>query len=375
MALKIAESFEETVALGRKIAAERKRVYTPNTLNNMMERINFHIPDAPEDRKEDILYAAVYDWNAYGATINEEFAYRFFEKDHEEKTKYLVYGNRTVYVDYLDGGRDANKIDQLEDKWRLYNRIPKYYKREMIKIKNADDFSLFEGFIHRHPVYVVKPLNTSSGVGVHRAELADYKTPRDAFDRILQEGEALVKKHPSRRTEMILEELIEQESTMASLHPQSVNALRITTVRAADGKMVMYRPRIKIGMNGGFLASAAENGVIAEIDPVTGVIRTDGYNENGGKYLVHPNSGIRIKGFQIPQWDGLLELVDDLNREMPEYGYIGWDLVLCKSGWCVMEGNYSGEVASQVILGRGLRSELEELIGWKPEVEYWERYE
>ena len=181
-------------------------------------------------------------------------------------------------------------------------------------------------------------------------------------------------KHPSRGTEMIVEELIDQDDTMAALHPQSVNALRITTVRAANGQTVMYRPRIKIGMNGGFLASAAQNGVIAEIDPSTGVIRTDGYNENGEHYLVHPNSGIPIKGFQIPKWDELLELVDDLNREMHEFGYIGWDLVLSKSGWCVMEGNYSGEIASQVILGKGLRRELEELIGWKPKKEYWERY-
>lgn len=375
MALKIAQDFNEVVALGREIAAKRQRIYSQNTLNNMMDRINFHMPDAPEERKQEILYAAVYDWNAYGATINEEFAYRFFEKSHTEKVEYLVAGLRSKYVDYLNGGRNFDTIYQLEDKFRLYQRLAPYYKREVIQITGEDDYPMFEEFIHRHPSFVAKPSNNSCGIGVHRVDLSDYQSVEDVFHSLLREGENLSKKHPTRGVEMVLEELIDQDETMAELHPQSVNALRITTVRAADGNIVMYRPRIKIGMNGGFLASAAENGVIAEIDPESGNLRTDGFNENGGFFVVHPNSGIKIKGFQIPKWDELLDLVDHLNKEMHEYGYIGWDLVLSKSGWCVMEGNYNGEIASQVILGKGLRRELEELIGWKPEKEYWELYE
>ncbi len=374
MALKIANSFEEAVVLGQQIVEEKTWIYTQNTLNNMMERIDFHIPNADQKRKEDILYSAVYDWNAYGATINEVFAYSFFEKNHEEKAEYLVAGLRAKYVDHLNGGRKDETIYQLEDKYRLYKRLTPYYKREMIKVNGADDYELFKGFVGRHPTYVVKPVNTSCGIGVHKVEVSDYNNCEDAFQTLLHEGEALNKKHPTRGMEMVLEELIDQEETMASLHPQSVNALRITTVQRADGTQIMYRPRIKIGMNGGFLASAAENGVIAEIDPKTGVICTDGCNENGESYIVHPNSGIKIKGFQIPKWDELLNLVENLIQEMHEYGYIGWDLVLSKSGWCVMEGNYNGEIASQVILGKGLRKEFEELIGWKPDKEYWELY-
>ena len=233
-------------------------------------------------------------------------------------------------------------------------------------------FPVFESFITKHSVFVVKPSDYFYGIGVHKASLKDYGgDTRTAFKAILAEGAAIQKRHPSRKSKMVLEELINQEETMASLHPESVNALRITTVRAANGDTVMYRPRIKIGMNGNFLASAAQNGVVAEIDPATGVIQTDGYSENGEHYLVHPNSGIPIKGFQIPKWDELLKLVDSLNHEMAEFGYIGWDLVLSKSGWCVMEGNYSGEIASQMILGRGLRSELEDVIGWKYDKDFW----
>ena len=74
---------------------------------------------------------------------------------------------------------------------------------------------------------------------------------------------------------------------------------------------------------------------------------------------------------QIPKWNELIELVDELMKKLPEYGYIGWDLVLTPKGWCVMEGNYSGEFTYQMINNRGYKKEFEELIGWKYEKQYW----
>ena len=58
-------------------------------------------------------------------------------------------------------------------------------------------------------------------------------------------------------------------------------------------------------------------------------------------------------------------------EELSTYGYVGWDLVLTPQGWCVMEGNYSGEFIFQMINGRGYKKEFEELIGWKYEKEFW----
>jgi len=170
---------------------------------------------------------------------------------------------------------------------------------------------------------------------------------------------------------MVLEELINQDESLAVLHKDSVNGIRATAVRGKDGKIHIFHPWIKAGINGTFVASAALDGFDAEIDDKTGVVITDGYQESGNVYKVHPDSGITIKGMQIPKWNELIEFVDELMNEMSEYGYIGWDLVLTPDGWCVMEGNYSGEFTFQLINGRGYRKEFEELIGWKYEKDFW----
>lgn len=148
---------------------------------------------------------------------------------------------------------------------------------------------------------------------------------------------------------MVIEELIVQDTALAKLHPASVNAIRATAVRGKDGKYHIYHPWIKVGMHGAFVASAVFNGFDAEVDAETGIVITDGYQENGKIFEVHPESGIRIKGFQVPKWDELIKLVNELMQRMPEYGYIGWDLVLTPKGWCVMEGNYSGEFMFQLM--------------------------
>ena len=360
------------VKLGRRIEEALPTLYTPSMMEKMYEGVERHIPNESPEKKEEMVYRAIYDWWAYGCNVDEEFYLHFDKKTDAEKKKYLVENVRTQYVNHLNMGGDREIIQRLADKYRLFLRLKPYYRREVISLQSEEDYSIFEQFVTRHNEFVVKPVNFWYGRGVHKASLQDYDgNIQNAFNSILNEGKRIKERHPSRDAQMVLEELIDQDPAMAQLHPESVNALRITMVRGADGKATIFYPFIKIGMNGEFLASAAQNGVVADIDPETGVLCTDGYNETGDRFVKHPDTGITIKGFQIPKWDELLELFEILSREMSEFGYIGWDIVLSKSGWCVMEGNYAGELVSQIVLEKGLREDLEELIGWKFEKEYW----
>ena len=362
----------EMESLGRRIAKEHSDIYTPALMEKMYQGVERHIPAAGKEEKETMVYRSIYDFWAHGCFVDEEFFLQFYKKTDAEKREYLVGNFRDVYINHLNSGGGLEIIDLLTDKYRLFQRLKPYYLRDMIEISDESDFAKFKEFVLSHDVFVVKPINYCCGYGVHKASLCDYgNDARIAFESILGEGAEIHKKHNYRRPKMVLEELIVQDETLAAFHPDSVNAVRATAVRGKDGKIHLFHPWIKVGLHGTFVASAALNGFDAEIDPETGIVITDGYQESGNVYTVHPDSGIRIKGFQIPQWKEMLELVDKLMEELPEYGYIGWDLVLTPKGWCVMEGNYSADFTFQLINGRGHRKEFEELIGWKSEYEYW----
>lgn len=370
--LKLTDDREEMTQIGRRIAEDYQDIYTPLMLEKMHAGVETFIPDASPEKKEEMVYRAIYDFWVHGCFVDEEFFLHFDEKTNREKQEYLVGRLRRIYFDHLNSGGSRDLVDKLSDKYRLYQILRPYYLREMIELRDEEDYPAFEQFVKKHDEFVVKPIDFYCGYGVHKASLRDYANDVQlAFFSILGEGQSIKARHPSRNQKMVLEELIVQDESLARLHPGSVNAVRATAVRGKDGKIHLFHPWIKVGLNGTFVASAALNGFDAEIDPDTGVVISDGFQESGKTFSVHPDSGIPIKGFQIPRWKELLALVNALMEAIPEYGYIGWDLALTPKGWCVMEGNYSGDFIFQIINGRGYRRDFEELIGWKYDRDYW----
>ena len=349
-----------------------KTFYTPLMLSKMDEEIQHYAPETTPEEREELRYKFIYDYWVYGCTVDEEFYLHLKDKNDAEKREYMVRQIRNIYVQHLNWDAGPKRVEKLEDKYRLYQILKPYYKRDVIEIRTLDDLELFTDFAKKHDVFVVKPADFSFGIGVHKFSMngfdGDYKA---AMESILSEGEAIHEKHPSKVSRMVLEELIDQDESLAVLHRNSVNGIRATAVRGKDGKIHIFHPWIKAGVGGTFVASAALDGFDAEIDDKTGVVITDGYQESGNVYKVHPDSGITIKGFQIPKWDELVEFVDEIMAALSGYNYVGWDLVLTPTGWCVMEGNYSGEFTFQLINGRGYKKEFEELIGWKYDKEFW----
>lgn len=374
--LKITNDENEMIEIAHRLIEDVnkiKKIYTPLMMEKIYEQVDHYTAGgcSPEERDR-IVYRSIYDYWVYGSSIDEEFYLHLLYKTDEEKREYMVKNIRRMYVNHLNDAAGPDRVQQLEDKYRLYQRLKPYYLRDVIEVREMSDLGIFEEFVGKHKEFVVKPADYAFGIGVHKVSMEDYNNDCEAaLSSILNEGLALKSRHPSRVSKMVLEELITQDESLAVLHRNSVNAVRATAVRGKDGKIHIYHPWIKVGISGSFVASAALDGFDAKIDPVTGIVITDGYQENGNVFEVHPDSGIKIKGFQIPKWQELLNFVDRLMAELPAFGYIGWDLVLTPKGWCVMEGNYSAEFIFQMIDRRGYKREFEDLIGWKFEKEFW----
>lgn len=374
--LKVTEDPAEIKEIAQRLLEDctnrGKKFYTPLMLQKMREEMNHYAPDATKEEQEEMLYRAIYDYWVYGCTMEEEFYLDLWHKNDAEKREYMVRQVRNIYVRHQNFAAGPDRVEKLEDKYRAYQLLKPFYLRDVIEIRDMSDCDVFAEFVKKHSTFVVKPADFSFGIGVHKVSMEDFDNDIEAaMKSILSEGEAVHAKHPSKVTKMVLEELIDQDESLARLHPESVNGIRATAVRCKDGKIRLFHPWIKVGISGTFVASAALDGFDAEIDPETGIVITDGVQETGSTFSVHPDSGIVIKGFQIPKWKEMLEFVDEIMAAMPDYGYVGWDLVLTPKGWCVMEGNYSGEFSFQFINHKGFRREFEELIGWEMETEYW----
>ncbi len=363
----------ERIELGKTIVRNNPDFYTDKVRQEICDSIKKKSGITDPERQEEMYYHSIYCYWAYGAITDEFFYYSFAEKTSEEIRRYITTREKLIYVKHLDSKDD---LYILNDKYETYKKLPLYFMRDVICIHNGDDYPVFRRFVEAHPEFVVKPKNLGRARGVHYASVKGLSEEqiRLFFADLLSEGMENGRKYKeSIDDSVVLEELIEEVPKMAQFHPGSVNALRITTVLVGD-KVHVWRPWIKTGRGDNFVTAAFVGSPCAGIDAETGKIVTHGRTENGELFEKHPDTGVPFVGFQIPQWDELTAMVKEMALQMPTLRYIGWDMVLSKRGWCVMEANDKAEFVQQLIWQEPMKEEFESLIQWKlPDGFWWEK--
>ncbi len=378
MNIKITDNWSEKKQIAAEIIKSRPDVYTENMIGRITEAISktLQIGDDIDELKEigadDLFIHCVYDYWTYGITANEELFYRFPLLTHEQKKQYFTCHNHFIYLNRLN-----KKADQhlLQNKIEAYERLKPYYRRDVIELRDEADFRAFCEFVEKHPTFVVKPSDGTWAIGVHKTTITPEDDRKTFFNKLLEGGRTI--HNASRnvsRDAVVLEEEIIQEGVLSQLHPASANGVRCTTLRIGDETRIFY-PWLKIGMNGGFATCVMNGSVIAGIDAERGVVNTIGKGEFCQKVAVHPMSKMEIKGLQIPKWDEMIELAKEIASYYPTMRYIGWDLVYSKKGWCVMEGNFYGELLGQLLYDKPMKDEFFDLCGWEREKElkFWWR--
>ncbi|MBR2730855.1 MAG: hypothetical protein IKD72_02580 [Clostridia bacterium] len=368
--IRITEDPKEMVAIAKEIVEGMKEKYDAGMMKIVKDDVQKRFPEMPEDQLMELVYITIYQYWVYGVSTDEYFYYDFANKTREEKLEYMTYRLRLLYGQHLNR-KDMTHL--LTNKFETYNYFKEQYLRDVILCSAEDDFDAFLAFTQKHPEFVVKPVDLSGGRGVHKASVAGMNEAekKQCFLRLLQEGiDNKAKYLRGFDASVILEELIDQNEEMAAFNPASVNGVRLVTVLRGD-EVTPYEAWMKIGRGGHFLASAVFGTMDAGIDMKTGVINTPGFTEMGECYAAHPDNGLPIVGFQIPQWQELLALAEECALKMPFFHYVGWDFVLSKKGWCIMEVNQCSDFMWQLYRQRGMKKEFEDLIGWKFDKEFW----
>ena len=119
---------------------------------------------------------------------------------------------------------------------------------------------------------------------------------------------------------------------------------------------------MKAGRSGSFVDNGGAGGILVGIDNETGVLNTEGYDEFNTKYEVHPDSKMKLKGFQIPEWDRLKTICTELAQRMPSVKYIGWDMAYSTKGWVLVEGNMGQFIVQQLVGRKGIKKEMDSIV-------------
>ena len=310
-------------------------------------------PDLKGKEKRDLLIDIKDVYLADGTRPDEYLLYGYDHKDISERASYLPQKLKdSILLDYYKPyGYEI--VSQLRDKYNFYVLSKHFFKRDVVRIKSDEDLQQFMSFCELHPRFICKIIDSGCGVGIRVEEVQCENQVKSLFQELVSQGSWMI------------EEIIEQDDTIAAFNNSSVNTVRFPSFKHGSSVIQNY-PCIRFGREGSIVDNAGQGGVFASVDINDGTIVTNGFDELGNEYTNHPDSGAVFKGFVIPQWQELLNEAKLAHLALPEnQTYVAFDFALSKKGWVIVEGNWGDFVLQQVALRKGFKHEFLQLLEGK----------
>lgn len=343
--------------------ARHKRIKNMGSKTEAQKIVEQHFSEFDNTRKAKILDDMVMMARKYHYGYDEYYYYHFIDKNLDERLSFVSDMVRCDFVRSLNKAKNQHIFD---DKGNCAKRFANYYQRDFCAVhkplfgkldpvNEGGQITDLKCFVNKHNRFIVKPVASSCGIGVKIYNTSDFIS----IDELIKE---LVNGYcVGWNGGFIAEEVIIQDEQMASLHPNSVNNCRLTTIRY-DNKVDVIHPFMRIGRGGMVVDNGGAGGLLANINPETGELFAC-MDENATIYEKHPDSGLNIIGFKIPRWKEALALAKELAMEVKDNRYTGWDLALTKEGWVMVEGNPMGQfVGWQIPTQKGFMAEANNIL-------------
>lgn len=148
----------------------------------------------------------------------------------------------------------------------------------------------------------------------------------------------------------IVSDIIRQGTWSEAFFPATLNTLRVLTgTHFSDHRPILLAATMKMGRPTTFPTdnwhSGMNGGVAARVDVETGVLAAGLFYNTAqrrrDRMEAHPETGVRIEGNAVPDWQGVRTTMLELASLLPYPGLVGWDVALMPAGIVIVEANTS----------------------------------
>lgn len=296
---------------------------------NRLSKLSFH-RDLSGFEKAGVMLDVLWERLKYGTEIQDYFQYEFFNLKNRERRKYMTFSKLRETMHTCN---DQSKREVFDDKALFNEMFSEYLYRDWLDVTTAS-FAEFQTFARKHGSFFAKARSGMFGKNAGRFDLDANST--EAQEKALYEQ--------LKENGCIIEQLIAQHPLLERFNKSSVNTLRIVTLRCSDGKPKVMAGVLRIGRAGKTADNFHHYGIAATIDVEHGIVNSPGIDREFTRYIVHPDSGEKIIGFEIPSWDKVVDIVSRAAMVVPEVRYVGWDVAIDSDGNTqLIEGNYGAD--------------------------------
>ncbi len=252
-------------------------------------------------------------------------------------TPYLLHPERPIaledtFMSLQENIRRAVDVNDLSlravvrEKIHLFTRLGAYMGRAALDMSTASDGEI-EDFLRRWGTVVGKKnLAAGSGFKIYSAEKGDTAAGIRADEPALLE--VYIRQHPAYR----------------AIYPDSVNTIRIQTVRNSRGVYSTLLPKFRVGADGSVIdipnKVQAYRLILSEKGRILGAFLYDWKKGAARPVSEHRNTHYRFRhGKKLPCVEESIRLCEEAALLLPEYRYLGWDVAVTGEGPVVVETN------------------------------------
>lgn len=269
-----------------------------------------------------LLFDIIYCGFRYQAGYMDYILYEMFNMNAFERSTVLTRGKNNQLIKEYN-----NKFYwYIFDNKEVFNkRFDKYLGRSWFYIDN--NYEEFIEFISDKKEIIIKPNNACCGVGVEKIKITSKTDFKSLYSKCVENNALLI------------EEVAKQHKELKQLHPNSVNTIRMVTLRNKYNVTSIVVALIRIGTNHNVVDNFNNGGICAPLDIEKGEIYAPAVDKDGNVFYKHPTTNVEIIGYKIPYWNEIKKLVLDASEVVPKVGLVGWDVCVSPSGPVLIEAN------------------------------------
>ncbi len=174
---------------------------------------------------------------------------------------------------------------------------------------------------------IVKPILGHAGMGIVLAE----KTSGGKIE-ILWKKERTPLSGFVMKEDAIVQELLKQDSRIAAISGAAINTVRVVTLFPRNRDPVIVSATMRFSTGDAFVDNWSAGGVAVGVDCSTGKLLHYAFDKQGNRYTKHPSTGVVFEGFQIPEWQAIIDIASKVQTAFPFYRLLGMDIAINDAG-------------------------------------------
>lgn len=252
-------------------------------------------------------------WHRYYTSINGKFHENYIPDDIFNAIISPKFNEMRQWPALLDKNLSYNLFKGFKQPKHVVQNINGFF---YVDDKIVSEHIALETCNNINKPLIIKP-TIDSGDG-NRVEVFLVKNHQTNFkDLTTLELFRLYKK------DFIVQECVTQSTSMKSLNPSALNTVRVMTYLKEDGVHILSSV-LRIAQPESHKDNFSNGGIVCGINN-NGFLKLKGYTKHGD-VLTKTATGVIFKGFQIPNYEKIIKMVEAMHPMVPYFKFISWDI-------------------------------------------------